>query len=172
MSTTIPPTTPQTPPTFISPRFTLELEFVLCLANPYYLQYLASEFPTLLNPPLSTTISTQRTSRRSRPTPTSDEDNSPAACFARYLAYLHGYWRTPQYSQYLTHPGAVLRNLALLQSAQFRKDLIRPDVIEKLLVVEDNQMPGDVDMDGVLEVVGAVDQEGGAEGQRMDAGPD
>ena len=56
--------------------------------------------------------------------------------FARYLSYLYSYWRTPEYSQYLTYPGATLRNLELLQQEQFRKDLIRPDVIAML-----GQMP-------------------------------
>ena len=105
------------PPTPLSARFTLELEFVLCLANPNYLSHLASQFPQLLNKPANTTW----------------DDDTDAAKFARYLKYLYDYWMTPKYSQYLTHPGAALRSLELLQQEQFRKDIIRPDVIEKLL---------------------------------------
>jgi mediator of RNA polymerase II transcription subunit 31 len=111
---------PSSPPPPISPRFTLELEFVLCLSNPFYLQYLAATYPHLLNP------STNTANKHSI------DENSDSACFARYLAYLYAYWRTPTYSQYLTHPGAVLRNLELLQQEQFRKDIIRPDVIARL----------------------------------------
>ncbi|KAK5046716.1 suppressor of hpr1 [Exophiala bonariae] len=103
-------------PAPLSHRFTLELEFVLCLANPQYLQYLAVTYPHLLN----------------QPQHSADPENSDAACFARYLKYLYSYWRTPEYVQYLTHPGATLRNLELLQQEQFRKDVIRPDVIMKL----------------------------------------
>ena len=112
------------PPTALSHRFTLELEFVLCLSNPQYLQYLAVRFPHLLNKPA--------TSRSPK-----DGEDSEAARFARYLKYLHDYWRTPQYAQYLTHPGATLRNLELLQQEQFRKDLIRPDVIARLFETSD-----------------------------------
>ncbi|RMD44741.1 hypothetical protein DV735_g325, partial [Chaetothyriales sp. CBS 134920] len=112
------------PPPPLSYRFTLELEFVLCLSNPYYLSHLASTYPQLLNPPSTSTIN----GASQEP----DKD-TPASCFARYLAYLYSYWKTPQYSQYLTHPGATLRSLELLQSEEFRKDVIRPDVIERLL---------------------------------------
>lgn len=104
------------PPLPLSPRFTLELEFVLCLANPNYLSHLAVNYPNLLHSPSTATAS----------------KDSDASCFARYLAYLYDYWRTPAYSQYLTHPGAVLRNLELLQEEGFRKDIIRPDVVAKL----------------------------------------
>ncbi|OQV03177.1 hypothetical protein CLAIMM_08255 [Cladophialophora immunda] len=109
----------QTPPTALSHRFTLELEFVLCLSNPLYLQYLALNFPHLLNKPATSQNAIE-------------SDDSDAARFARYLNYLYNYWRTPEYAKYLTHPGATLRNLELLQQEQFRKDIIRPDVIAKL----------------------------------------
>ncbi|KIW50035.1 hypothetical protein PV05_11659 [Exophiala xenobiotica] len=112
-----------TPPTPLSHRFTLELEFVLCLANPHYLQYLAVNYPHLLNKPAASHNS-------------SDFEDSDAARFARYLRYLYGYWRTPQYAKYLTHPGATLRNLELLQQEKFCKDMIRPDVIAKLFETE------------------------------------
>lgn len=114
------------PPTPISARFTLELEFVLCLSHPGYLQHLALTYPHLLNPPTSKTSTIQ----------SKEESDSDATKFARYLAYLYAYWSKPEYSQYLTYPGATLRNLELLQQEQFRKDLIRPDVIAML-----GQMP-------------------------------
>ncbi|EXJ70168.1 uncharacterized protein A1O5_06236 [Cladophialophora psammophila CBS 110553] len=114
------------PPTPLSHRFTLELEFVLCLSNPLYLQYLALNFPHLLNKPTTSPSVTE-------------VDNSDAARFARYLKYLYDYWRTPEYAKYLTHPGATLRNLELLQQEQFRKDIIRPDVIAKLFETETEQ---------------------------------
>src|SRR5947209_5870298 len=112
------PPTPSPP----SARFTLELEFVLSLSNPYYLSHLASVYPHLLNPPALDSSSS------STAAPDSD-----ASRFAAYLAYLYAYWRTPQYSKYLSHPGAVLRSLELLQQERFRKDIIRPDVIARLL---------------------------------------
>lgn len=123
------PTLPTAAPTLISARFTLELEFVLCLANPYYLQYLAQTYPHLLNNSSSATHKPSTTN--SLPL-----DDSDASRFARYLGYLYSYWRTPEYSKYLTHPGAVLRNLELLQQEQFRRDIIRPDVIGRLLEVD------------------------------------
>ena len=140
------------PPAPTSPRFTLELEFVLCLANPYYLQYLAVTYPHLLNPPSIPNSVTRTTSTTPR---TNDTD---AARFARYLEYLYNYWRTPTYVKYLTHPTAVLRNLKLLQQEQFRKDVIRPDVIAKLL---------EMDTPNNMEAAGSLAQMG--DGQ--DAGP-
>ncbi|KIW15304.1 hypothetical protein PV08_05349 [Exophiala spinifera] len=117
---------PTTPPRPLSHRFTLELEFVLCLSNPLYLQYLAVNYPHLLNKPVASHNN-------------GDLENSDAARFARYLEYLLGYWRKPEYAKYLTHPGATLRNLALLQQEQFRKDIIRPDVIAKLFETDIGQ---------------------------------
>jgi mediator of RNA polymerase II transcription subunit 31 len=101
------------PPSTVSPRFTLELEFVLSLSNPLYLQHLATTHPNLFNGPR---------------TPDSD-----AIKFAAYLKYLYEYWRTPEYAKFLTHPGAVLNTLRLLQEEQFLRDVIRPDVVEALL---------------------------------------
>lgn len=121
-----------TPPTPLSHRFTLELEFVSCLANPHYLQYLAVAFPHLLNKPAI-----------SHAAP--DLEDCDASCFARYLKYLYDYWRTPEYVKHLTHPGATLRNLELLQQEQFRKDIIRPDVIANLFQTEVAQQPGQID---------------------------
>lgn len=108
------------PPTLTNPRFTLELEFVSSLANPYYLSHLAVTYPNLLG---------------SSKTGDNDDDDlaSPDAdAFASYLAYLYSYWKTPEYAQFLTHPGATLRALRLLQEETFRHDIIRPQVIEAL----------------------------------------
>ena len=132
------------PPATISARFTLELEFVLCLSHPGYLQHLALTYPHLLNPPTSKTSTTQ----------SKEDSDSDAAKFARYLAYLFSYWRKPEYSQYLTYPGATLRNLELLQQEQFRKDLIKPDVIAML-----GQMPEAAKAEDLSKVIEEV-QEG------------
>ncbi|RAH40339.1 RNA polymerase II mediator complex subunit Soh1, partial [Aspergillus brunneoviolaceus CBS 621.78] len=115
------------PPTLTNPRFTLELEFVSSLANPYYLSHLAVNYPNLLGISQSTD-ETDATDTKDTTTPR-DPD---AAAFAAYLAYLYSYWKTPEYAQFLTHPGATLRALRLLQEANFRRDVIRPDVVEAL----------------------------------------
>lgn len=98
-------------------RFDLELEFVLCLANPSYLQWLAVTHSTLLN--------------ESESTAKSDEDSDHAR-FVRYLRYLYEYWKRPEYAKYLTHPAATLRNLKLLQNEGFRSELARPEVMHRL----------------------------------------
>ncbi|KAJ5651856.1 hypothetical protein N7507_009282 [Penicillium longicatenatum] len=109
----------QPPPTLTSPRFTLELEFVSSLANPYYLSHLAVTYPNLLG--------------ISRADEDDDSASAPdAQAFAAYLAYLYSYWKTPEYSQFLTHPGPTLRALRLLQEDNFRRDIILPQVIEGL----------------------------------------
>jgi mediator of RNA polymerase II transcription subunit 31 len=107
------------PPTLTNPRFTLELEFVSSLANPYYLSHLAVTYPNLLG------------------VSHADDDDASATspdaeAFAAYLAYLYAYWKTPEYSQFLTHPGPTLRALKLLQEDRFRRDIILPQVIEGL----------------------------------------
>lgn len=102
-------------PAPVSARFTMELEFVLCLAVPGYLLHLAHSFPHLLVPPATLPLNVK-------------PEESDAARFARYLKYLYDYWRKPEYAQYLTHPGTVLRNLELLQQEQFRKDLVNPNM--------------------------------------------
>jgi mediator of RNA polymerase II transcription subunit 31 len=111
-----PPVQPQQrpPPSLTNPRFTLELEFVSSLANPYYLSHLAVTYPNLLG-----------ISKTEGPDP-------EAQAFAAYLAYLYSYWKTPEYAQFLTHPGATLRALRLLQEETFRRDIIRPQLIEAL----------------------------------------
>ncbi len=108
----------ENPPTLTNPRFTLELEFVSSLANPYYLSHLAVTYPNLLG--------------ISRADDDDGSSSPDAQAFAAYLAYLYSYWKTPEYSQFLTHPGATLRALLLLQEETFRHDIIRPQVIEGL----------------------------------------
>ncbi|KAL4866788.1 hypothetical protein BDV12DRAFT_172452 [Aspergillus spectabilis] len=116
----------QPPATLTNPRFTLELEFVSSLANPYYLSHLAVNYPNLLG-----------ISRSREESDANDDDSDPdAKAFAAYLAYLYSYWKTPEYSQFLTHPGATLRALRLLQEDTFRRDIIRPQVIEGLAGVK------------------------------------
>lgn len=113
------------PPTLTNPRFTLELEFVLSLANPHYLSHLAVNYPKLLG-----TSTADNTNDENDADGTASPD---AQAFAAYLAYLYSYWKTPEYAQFLTHPGATLRALRLLQEEAFRRDIIRPQVIEGLL---------------------------------------
>ncbi|KAJ5286534.1 hypothetical protein N7524_001840 [Penicillium chrysogenum] len=105
-------------PTLTNPRFTLELEFVSSLANPYYLSHLAVTYPNLLG--------------ISRADDDDGSSSPDAQAFAAYLAYLYSYWKTPEYSQFLTHPGPTLRALRLLQEDTFRRDIILPQVIEGL----------------------------------------
>ncbi|EEP82681.1 conserved hypothetical protein [Uncinocarpus reesii 1704] len=112
------------PPHLSNPRFTLELEFVLSLANPYYISHLAVSYPHLLG------ISSQSTTDAEGD---SVSASSEAQAFAAYLAYLYDYWKRPEYVQFLTHPGATLRALRLLQEESFRTAVIRPQVIEALL---------------------------------------
>lgn len=47
--------------------------------------------------------------------------------FVAYINYLQ-YWTKEPYIQYLSYPGPTLRALELLQSEEFRKDVLRPDV--------------------------------------------
>ncbi len=164
-TTTTAPTLPSlsnttvSPPKPPSPRFTLELEFVLSLSNPYYLSHLALTYPHLLNlpkdpKPSSTNTSSKPSNSSSQPQPESD-----ATKFASYLSYLYSYWRRPEYARFLTHPGATLRNLELLQQEQFRKDIIRPDVIEKLLVVGGESKATETEQNGVAVKTGQEGQD-------------
>lgn len=131
----------QPPPTLTNPRFTLELEFVSSLANPYYLSHLAVTYPNLLgiSRSLSNDDDTSATATTTKDTTTGANDDTAdapadpdAQAFAAYLAYLYAYWKTPEYAQFLTHPGPTLRALRLLQEESFRRDIIRPQVIEGL----------------------------------------
>lgn len=160
-TTALPISTPTTsapkPP---SPRFTLELEFVLSLSNPYYLSHLALTYPHLLN---------HNSSSASNPTSNSEpEPESDASKFASYLSYLYSYWRKPEYARFLTHPGATLRNLELLQQEQFRRDIIRPDVIEKLLAAgtgAETEQEGEGVKDG-QQATGTGEQEAGVKEEK------
>jgi mediator of RNA polymerase II transcription subunit 31 len=126
-------TQPPPPPTLSNPRFTLELEFVLSLANPHYLSHLAITYPNLLGTTASSSTATTNGDSDNNTSAASAAASSEAQAFAAYLAYLYSYWKTPEYAQFLTHPGATLRALRLLQEETFRKDVIRPQVIEGLL---------------------------------------
>ncbi|KAI9812151.1 MAG: hypothetical protein M1827_004817 [Pycnora praestabilis] len=83
-------------------RFELELEFVQCLANPWYLNYLATQ--KLLETP----------------------------SFVAYLEYLQ-YFNQPDYIIFLTYPGPTLKTLQLLQQEQFRKDILSPDTVGRMI---------------------------------------
>ncbi|KAK7521078.1 SOH1-domain-containing protein [Phyllosticta citriasiana] len=52
--------------------------------------------------------------------------------FLAYIDYLH-YFRQPQYARFLTHPGPTLRALELLQQEQFRKEIISPELVGRLI---------------------------------------
>ncbi|KAE8351707.1 SOH1-domain-containing protein [Aspergillus coremiiformis] len=142
------------PPTLSNPRFTLELEFVSSLANPYYLSHLAVTYPYLLG--ISNAGDEGDAAKD-----TADPD---AQAFAAYLAYLYSYWKTPEYAQFLTHPGATLRALRLLQEDTFRRDIIRPQVIEELAGTGINNGAGGV----ATEQDGEQDKED--QGKPEDAG--
>lgn len=120
-------------PSLTNPRFTLELEFVLSLANPYYLSHLAISFPNLLG---TSTVDEKGDGEGEEAT--SSASGKEARAFQAYLSYLYSYWKTPEYAQFLTHPGATLRALRLLQEESFRRDIIRPQVIESLLAKEED----------------------------------
>ncbi|KAI9870235.1 MAG: hypothetical protein M1830_004494 [Pleopsidium flavum] len=83
-------------------RFELELEFVQCLANPWYLNHLA----------------TQKLLQNSS--------------FVAYLNYLQ-YFSKPEYTKYLTYPGPTLKALQLLQQEQFRKDILSPETVGRMV---------------------------------------
>ncbi len=52
--------------------------------------------------------------------------------FVAYLAYLQ-YWTRPPYVKYLIYPGPTLKNLELLQQKKFRDDVVRPDLVQRLV---------------------------------------
>ncbi|KAH6633565.1 mediator of RNA polymerase II transcription subunit 31 [Boeremia exigua] len=84
-------------------RFELELEFVQCLANPAYLNFLATQ--KLYEKP----------------------------DFVAYLAYLQ-YFKEPRYAKFLHHPGPTLWALELLQQERFRREILNPGLMQKLVV--------------------------------------
>jgi len=51
--------------------------------------------------------------------------------FVNYLSYLL-YWTRDPYVQYLSFPGPTLRILELLQEESFRRDVLRPDIGQRL----------------------------------------
>ncbi|MCJ1284098.1 suppressor of hpr1 [Xylographa opegraphella] len=51
--------------------------------------------------------------------------------FVAYLKYLL-YWTQPAYVKYLSYPGPTLKALELLQQEDFRRDVLRPDVVARL----------------------------------------
>lgn len=102
-SSQVPPDAPNGEPKYGGyTRFEIELEFVQSLANPHYLNHLASQ--KLLQQP----------------------------AFVEYLKYLQ-YWSKPPYLKYLNYPGPTLKNLELLQQEQFRKDIIAPAAVERMV---------------------------------------
>ncbi|KAJ4313939.1 Mediator of RNA polymerase II transcription subunit 31 [Neodidymelliopsis sp. IMI 364377] len=93
-------------------RFELELEFVQCLANPVYLNFLA----------------TQKMYEK--------------ADFVAYLGYLQ-YFQRPEYAKFLHHPGPTLRALELLQQERFRREILNPGLMNRLIVEgQKNAVPG------------------------------
>ncbi|KAL9094627.1 MAG: hypothetical protein Q9165_003187 [Trypethelium subeluteriae] len=52
--------------------------------------------------------------------------------FVAYLEYLQ-YFTKPQYLKYLSFPGPTLRALELLQQERFRKDILMPDTVARMI---------------------------------------
>ena len=52
--------------------------------------------------------------------------------FVAYLDYLQ-YFARPEYAKFLTYPLPTLRALRLLQQERFRKDVLMPETIVKLM---------------------------------------
>ncbi|KAL2350973.1 mediator of RNA polymerase II transcription subunit 31 [Cryomyces antarcticus] len=67
--------------------------------------------------------------------------------FVAYLSYLQ-YFRQPEYTRFLQYPAPTLRALELLQQERFRREVLRPEVVGRMVV------------EGVQAVVG---------GERLDA---
>ncbi|MCJ1244172.1 suppressor of hpr1 [Trapelia coarctata] len=51
--------------------------------------------------------------------------------FIAYLRYLL-YWTEPRYVRYLSYPGPTLKALELLQQEDFRRDILRPEIVGRL----------------------------------------
>ena len=51
--------------------------------------------------------------------------------FLNYLQYLN-YWRKPEYAKYLVYPNC-LHILSLLQSEEFRRNIISPDFMNRVM---------------------------------------
>jgi len=80
----------------------LPSQFVQCLANPWYLNHLASQ--KLLDNPE----------------------------FIAYLDYLQ-YFSQSEYTIYLNYPGPTFRALQLLQHERFRKEILMPDTVMRMI---------------------------------------
>jgi len=52
--------------------------------------------------------------------------------FVEYLRYLR-YFESPRYITYLRYPAPTLKALELLQEEQFRKDILSPEVVARLM---------------------------------------
>lgn len=52
--------------------------------------------------------------------------------FVAYLKYLR-YWTRPEYVRYLSYPGPTIRALELLQVERFRREVLSPEVVGKLV---------------------------------------
>jgi len=113
-------------------KFLVELEFVQCLANPHYLDWLATQVAAPVAPRLPQMFLLLLVPA-SHVLPAAAAAHTAAerrACvqgylldgkFIRYLDYLH-YWKQPQYSKFLVYPHC-LRFLDLLQHEEIRKRL-------------------------------------------------
>ncbi|KAI9891367.1 MAG: hypothetical protein M1814_002880 [Vezdaea aestivalis] len=97
-------------------RFELELEFVQCLSNPWYLNHLA----------------TQKLF-----------DDS---AFVAYLDYLQ-YFTRPEYLKFLRYPAPTLRALELVQQEAFRRDILSPAMVMRMV------------SEGLLASVGATPED-------------
>ncbi|CAF9943279.1 MAG: suppressor of hpr1 [Alectoria fallacina] len=52
--------------------------------------------------------------------------------FVAYLKYLQ-YWTRPEYITFLSYPGPTIRALELLQEERFRREVLSPEVVGKLM---------------------------------------
>ncbi|KAK4942836.1 Mediator of RNA polymerase II transcription subunit 31 [Elasticomyces elasticus] len=52
--------------------------------------------------------------------------------FVAYLAYLQ-YFRQPRYIKFLSYPGPTLRALDLLQQDRFRKAILMPETLQRMI---------------------------------------
>jgi mediator of RNA polymerase II transcription subunit 31 len=52
--------------------------------------------------------------------------------FVAYLNYLQ-YFSKPEYTKYLTYPGPTLKALQLLQQERFRKDILSPETVGRMV---------------------------------------
>jgi mediator of RNA polymerase II transcription subunit 31 len=86
------------------------LQFVQTLSNPSYLLHLATTTTPTTNPP------------------TPLLQHPP---FIAYLSYLQ-YFSQPPYVKFLNYPGPTLKNLELLQNERFRREILSPEIVNRL----------------------------------------